>query len=167
MVARAVGSFRTAGVPNINFDLIYGLPHQTATVLCRTVEQCVAMKPDRIVLFGYAHVPWVAKNQRMIGGGILPTALERAEQARAAAAALVSSGYTQIGIDHFALPGDSLAIAGAAGCLHRNFQGYTSDNARTLIGIGASAIGRTPRPKSAHGRARWLRESYRSLAATF
>jgi oxygen-independent coproporphyrinogen III oxidase len=144
MVARAVGGLRAAGVPNINFDLIYGLPHQTATALCRTVEQCVEMKPDRIALFGYAHVPWVAKNQRMIDEDSLPTAVERAEQARAAAAALVSNGYVQIGIDHFALSGDSLAMAAATGHLHRNFQGYTSDTARTLIGIGATAIGRTP-----------------------
>jgi oxygen-independent coproporphyrinogen-3 oxidase len=144
MVERAIRGLRAAGVPNINFDLIYGLPHQDAAALCRTVEQCVAMKPDRIALFGYAHVPWVAKNQRMIDGSILPGANERAQQARAAAAALVASGYTQIGTDHFALPGDSLAIAAAAGRLHRNFQGYTSDAARTLIGIGATAIGRTP-----------------------
>jgi oxygen-independent coproporphyrinogen III oxidase len=144
MVERAVGGLRAAGVPNINFDLIYGLPHQTTAALCRTVEQCVAMKPDRIALFGYAHVPWVAKNQRMINDNSLPTAFERAEQAQAAAAALVSSGYTRIGIDHFARPGDSLAMAAAEGSLHRNFQGYTSDVARTLIGIGATAIGRTP-----------------------
>ncbi len=144
MVAHAVGGIRTAGVPNINFDLIYGLPHQTVTALCRTVERCVAMKPDRVALFGYAHVPWVAKNQRMIDEDTLPTAFERAEQAQAAAAALVSSGYTRIGIDHFARPGDSLVMAAAEGSLHRNFQGYTSDVARTLIGIGATAIGRTP-----------------------
>jgi oxygen-independent coproporphyrinogen-3 oxidase len=144
MVERATRGLRAAGVPNINFDLIYGLPHQTAAALCRTVEQCVAMKPDRIALFGYAHVPWVAKNQRMIDGEILPKANERAEQARLAAATLVASGYVQIGIDHFALPDDRLAIAAAKGSLHRNFQGYTSDAARTLIGIGATAIGRTP-----------------------
>jgi oxygen-independent coproporphyrinogen III oxidase len=144
MVKRATSGLRAAGVPNINFDLIYGLPHQNAAALGRTVEQCVAMKPDRIALFGYAHVPWVAKNQRMIDDDTLPTAFERSEQAQAAAEALVSSGYTQIGIDHFALPGDSLAIAAATGRLHRNFQGYTSDTARTLIGIGATAIGRTP-----------------------
>jgi oxygen-independent coproporphyrinogen-3 oxidase len=144
MVERATRGLRAAGVPNINFDLIYGLPHQTAAALCRTVEQCVAMKPDRIALFGYAHVPWVAKNQRMIDGEILPKANERAEQARLAAATLVASGYVQIGIDHFARPDDSLAIAAAKGSLHRNFQGYTSDAARTLIGIGATAIGRTP-----------------------
>lgn len=144
MVARATNALRAAGVPNINFDLIYGLPHQTAAALCRTVEQCVAMKPDRIALFGYAHVPWVAKNQRMINGEILPKADERAEQARLAAATLAASGYIQIGIDHFALPNDSLAIAAGEGRLHRNFQGYTSDAARTLIGIGSTAIGKTP-----------------------
>jgi oxygen-independent coproporphyrinogen III oxidase len=144
MVERAIVGFRAAGVPNINFDLIYGLPHQTTAALCRTVEQCAAMRPDRIALFGYAHVPWVAKNQRMIADDSLPTASERAEQARAAAAALVANGYIQIGIDHFARPGDSLAVAAAEGRLHRNFQGYTSDAARTLIGIGATSIGRTP-----------------------
>jgi oxygen-independent coproporphyrinogen-3 oxidase len=143
MVERAIRGLRAAGVPNVNFDLIYGLPYQDATALCRTVEQCVA-KPDRIALFGYAHVPWVAKNQRMIDGGILPKANERVQKAQAAAAALVASGYTQIDTDHFALPSDSLAIAATAGRLHRNFQGYTSDAARTLIGIGATAIGRTP-----------------------
>jgi oxygen-independent coproporphyrinogen-3 oxidase len=144
MVERAITALRAAGVPNINFDLIYGLPHQTRASLCRTVEQCVAMQPDRIALFGYAHVPWVAKNQRMIADESLPTAAERAEQARAAAATLVAGGYIQIGIDHFARPGDSLAVAAAGGHLHRNFQGYTSDDARTLIGIGATSIGRTP-----------------------
>ena len=144
MVERATRGLRAAGVPNINFDLIYGLPHQTAAALCRTVEQCAAMKPDRIALFGYAHVPWVAKNQRMIADDTLPNAPDRAEQARLAAATLVASGYIQIGIDHFALPGDSLARSAAAGSLHRNFQGYTSDAARTLIGIGATSIGRTP-----------------------
>jgi oxygen-independent coproporphyrinogen-3 oxidase len=144
MVERATRGLRAAGVPNINFDLIYGLPRQTTTALCRTVEQCVAMKPDRIALFGYAHVPWVAKNQRLIDDATLPAAAERAEQARAAAALLVESGYIRIGIDHFARPDDSLAIAAAEGRLHRNFQGYTSDTAETLIGIGATAIGRTP-----------------------
>jgi oxygen-independent coproporphyrinogen-3 oxidase len=144
MVERATRGLRAAGVPNINFDLIYGLPRQTTTALCRTVEQCLAMKPDRIALFGYAHVPWVAKNQRLIDEATLPAAAERAEQARAAAALLVASGYIRIGIDHFARPDDSLAIAAAEGRLHRNFQGYTSDTAETLIGIGATAIGRTP-----------------------
>jgi oxygen-independent coproporphyrinogen III oxidase len=144
MVERATRGLRASGVANINFDLIYGLPYQTAAALCRTVEQCVAMRPDRVVLFGYAHVPWVAKNQRMIADDSLPAASARAKQARLAAATLAANGYVRIGIDHFALPEDSLAIAAAEGRLHRNFQGYTSDAARTLIGIGATSIGRTP-----------------------
>jgi oxygen-independent coproporphyrinogen-3 oxidase len=144
MVARATEMLRAAGMRSVNFDLIYGLPHQTTASLCRTVEQCVAMRPDRIALFGYAHVPWVAKNQRMIATDALPSAVERGAQADAAAASLIAAGYVRIGIDHFALPGDALAIAAANGTLRRNFQGYTSDPARTLIGIGATAIGSTP-----------------------
>ena len=144
VVERAVQNLRSAGVPNINFDLIYGLPHQTAATLCRTVERSISMKPNRIALFGYAHVPWVAKNQRLIPVAALPSAAERTEQAKLAAAALVAGGYTQIGIDHYALPWDTLAIAATEGRLRRNFQGYTNDTARTLIGIGATAIGRAP-----------------------
>jgi oxygen-independent coproporphyrinogen-3 oxidase len=144
MVAHATEGLRAVGVRRINFDLIYGLPHQTAAALRRTVELCIAMQPDRIALFGYAHVPWVAKNQRMIPDDALPQSSERAAQAEAAADALVAGGYVRIGLDHFALPGDSLAIAAASGTLRRNFQGYTSDTAQTLIGIGATSIGHTP-----------------------
>ncbi|KIZ40102.1 MULTISPECIES: oxygen-independent coproporphyrinogen III oxidase [Rhodopseudomonas] len=144
MVAHALKRFRAVGVTRVNFDLIYGLPYQTAQDLRRTVEQCVEMRPDRVALFGYAHVPWVAKNQRMIPDESLPKPEQRAEQADAAAEALVKGGYVRLGLDHFALPGDSLAIAATTGRLHRNFQGYTSDAARTLIGIGSTSIGRTP-----------------------
>lgn len=144
MVKHAMDRFRAVGVNRLNFDLIYGLPYQTAEDLRRTVEQCVEMRPDRVALFGYAHVPWVAKNQRMIPDESLPQPAQRAEQARAAAEALVKGGYVRIGIDHFALPGDSLAVAAATGELHRNFQGYTPDASPTLIGIGATSIGRTP-----------------------
>jgi oxygen-independent coproporphyrinogen III oxidase len=144
MVARATAGLRSVGVRGINFDLIYGLPYQTTVTIRRTVEQCVEMRPDRVALFGYAHVPWVAKNQRMISEGLLPRACERLNQAEAAANALIAGGYMRIGIDHFALPGDALALAATNGRLRRNFQGYTSDSARTLIGIGATAIGRTP-----------------------
>lgn len=145
MVARATQALRAVGVRGINFDLIYGLPHQTTAAIRRTVEQCVAMEPDRIALFGYAHVPWVAKNQRMISQDVLPGSAERAAQAKNAADVLTAQGYVRIGIDHFALPGDALALAAADGKLRRNFQGYTSDSARTLVGIGATAIGCTPR----------------------
>ncbi len=145
MVADAVGAFRRRGIAAINFDLIYGLPHQTVATLRRTVDLAVAMAPDRVALFGYAHVPWMAKNQRMIPEAALPDAAARSAQAGAAAAALVQAGYTAIGIDHFARPEDGLARAARDGRLRRNFQGYTDDAASTIIGLGATSIGRTSR----------------------
>ncbi len=144
MVARAVDGLRGAGVAGINFDLIYGLPHQTVASLTGTVAACVGMAPDRIALFGYAHVPWMAKNQRMIPEVALPGGAARAAQAEAAAGALVVAGYQAVGLDHFARPGDALAEAARSGRLRRNFQGYTTDAAATLIGMGATAIGRAP-----------------------
>jgi oxygen-independent coproporphyrinogen-3 oxidase len=144
MVRRAVEGLRGAGVGGINFDLIYGLPHQTLDSLVRTIGQCVDMRPDRIALFGYAHVPWMAKKQRLIDEAALPEAGERRAQAAEAANALVAAGYQAIGIDHFALPDDPLAVAARAGTLHRNFQGYTTDQADALIGLGSTSIGRTP-----------------------
>ncbi len=144
MVARAAGMLRAAGVGGINFDLIYGLPHQTLETLLRTIWLSAAMKPDRLALFGYAHVPWMAKNQRMIPEAALPDSPARWAQAEAAAAALLAAGYVAVGIDHFARSGDALAGAAAQGRLRRNFQGYTTDSAETLIPFGASAIGRTP-----------------------
>jgi oxygen-independent coproporphyrinogen-3 oxidase len=145
MVADCVARLRATGIEGINFDLIYGLPHQTVDSLRRTVDLCLSMKPDRIALFGYAHVPWMAKNQRMIDEAVLPDAPERAAQAAAAAEALVAAGWRAIGLDHFARPDDGLAVAAAEGRLRRNFQGYTADQAETMIGFGATSIGRTPR----------------------
>jgi oxygen-independent coproporphyrinogen-3 oxidase len=144
MVRRAVDGFRKAGVASVNFDLIYGLPHQTVASLTKTIRQCVEMRPDRIALFGYAHVPWMAKKQRLIDEAALPGSMERRAQAEAAATALEAAGYQAIGIDHFALPYDPLAVAARAGTLHRNFQGYTTDQADTLIALGSTSIGRTP-----------------------
>ena len=144
MVAEAVGQFRRHGIDAINFDLIYGLPYQTTEKLLATIDLVAEMAPDRIALFGYAHVPWVAKNQRMIPDEALPAPRERAEQAGAAARAIVAAGYEAIGIDHFAKPHDGLAIARRNGRLHRNFQGYTDDPSDTLLGVGATSIGRTP-----------------------
>ncbi|MFN3613023.1 MAG: oxygen-independent coproporphyrinogen III oxidase [Rubrimonas sp.] len=144
MVADAVSQLRDAGIRAINFDLIYGLPHQTVASLKQTVRRCIEMKPQRIALFGYAHVPWIARNQRMIDEAALPGALERAAQAEAAARELAAAGYTRIGLDHFARPEDGLAVAAAAGRLRRNFQGYTDDQSETLVGLGATAIGRAP-----------------------
>lgn len=144
MVRTSVDQLRAAGVSGINFDLIYGLPFQTVESLVETVKLSAAMRPDRVALFGYAHVPWMAKNQRMIDDATLPDAQARAAQAKAAAQALLAEGYVAIGLDHFALPDDSLALAAKRGTLRRNFQGYTTDQAETLIGLGATSIGRTP-----------------------
>ena len=144
LVQKTTEKLRSVGVKGMNYDLIYGLPQQTKEALCKTVQECLAMKPDRVVLFGYAHVPWMAKNQRMIDEEALPGAEERALQARSSAQELIAGGYVPIGIDHFALPDDPLTKAMRGGKLHRNFQGYTDDDARSLIGFGATSIGRTP-----------------------
>lgn len=144
MVEKAVDGLRNVGVNAINFDLIYGLPHQTEATLANTIEVCAKMRPDRIALFGYAHVPWMAKKQRMIDETALPGASERIAQAQMAAQAIIDAGYVAIGLDHFALPSDELAIAATEGSLRRNFQGYTTDEADTLLGLGATSIGRTP-----------------------
>lgn len=144
MVRGAVEGLRRAGVSSINFDLIYGLPHQTTETLLRTVALCAEMRPDRIALFGYAHVPWMAKKQRLIDEAALPGGLERLEQASASSRALVDAGYQPIGLDHFSLPEDPIAVASHRGTLRRNFQGYTTDRATALLGLGATSIGRTP-----------------------
>lgn len=141
--AEAVHHLRRFGVERINFDLIYGLPNQTVRSCVETVAAAVAMRPDRFAVFGYAHVPTFKKHQRMIDEAALPGSAARSEQARAIAEALTAAGYRQIGLDHFALPDDDLAAAQAAGTLRRNFQGYTTDSCETLIGFGASSIGRT------------------------
>ncbi|GAB5448400.1 oxygen-independent coproporphyrinogen III oxidase [Gymnodinialimonas sp.] len=144
MVRNSVHQLRAGGVSGINFDLIYGLPLQTVASIVETVKICAEMRPDRVALFGYAHVPWMAKNQRMIPDDTLPNAAERSAQAEAAAEALLAEGYVAIGLDHFALPDNDLAIAARSGTLRRNFQGYTTDQAETMIGLGATSIGRTP-----------------------
>ena len=144
MVRRCIEALRAVGVKGINVDLIYGLPLQTVSSLTDTIETCMEMAPDRVALFGYAHVPWMAKKQRLIDETTLPDAAERERQADAAARALLEGGYEAIGLDHFALPDDALACAAREGQLHRNFQGYTVDRAETLIGLGVTAIGKTP-----------------------
>lgn len=142
--ASVVAGLRAAGIRGLSFDLIYGLPKQTVRSCIETVERCVALRPDRFSVFGYAHVPGFKKHQRRIDEEDLPDGLERHEQAEAIAQALVAAGYIRIGLDHFALPEDAMGQALADGVLHRNFQGYTTDSAKALIGFGASAIGRLP-----------------------
>ncbi len=142
-VTAAVDALRGAGIAAINFDLMYGLPHQTAATIRRTIELAHGFSPSRIALFGYAHVPWFKKHQRLIDEAALPGATERIALERTARAALADYGYEPIGLDHFALPNDDMAIAAKSGDLHRNFQGYTTDTCDTLIGFGASSIGQT------------------------
>lgn len=139
-----VDGLRQRGIRSLNVDLLYGLPYQTPEVMLRSLDQVLSLEPDRLALFGYAHVPWMKKHQEMIPTEALPDMPGRIESAEGAAERLVLSGYRRIGIDHFALPGDSLAEAAANGRLHRNFQGYTSDDSDILIGLGASSIGQFP-----------------------
>jgi oxygen-independent coproporphyrinogen III oxidase len=142
--AAATNGLRRAGVSGINFDLIYGLPHQTVASCLDTVRRCVELRPDRLSVFGYAHVPTFKKHQRKIDDAWLPDSLERHDQSCAIANALQEAGYLQIGLDHFALPEDEMAVAFRAGKLRRNFQGYTTDTSNLLLGFGASAIGHLP-----------------------
>ncbi|HSF95251.1 MAG TPA: oxygen-independent coproporphyrinogen III oxidase [Thermohalobaculum sp.] len=144
MTRDVIGALRGIGVSGVNIDLLYGLPHQTEASLARTLESVITLAPDRIALFGYAHVPWMAKRQKLIDEASLPGPAERQAQAALAARMLAEAGYTAIGIDHFAKPGDSLALARDDATLKRNFQGYTVDPAEALLGFGASAIGFLP-----------------------
>lgn len=136
--------FREHGVRSLNIDAIYGLPGQHEAQLLHTLDQVTRLEPDRIALFGYAHVPWMKRHQTMIPEETLPGVLERHAQAQMAARALIGDGYVGIGVDHFARPDDALAVAQRRGQLRRNFQGYTADAADALIGLGASAIGKLP-----------------------
>jgi oxygen-independent coproporphyrinogen III oxidase len=142
--ATAARRLRQVGLRGINFDLIYGLPHQTVDSCLSTVARCVELRPDRFSVFGYAHVPSFKKHQRKIDEAVLPDSLERHLQSEAIADALESAGYVRIGLDHFALPTDSMVLAQREGRLRRNFQGYTDDSGDVLIGLGASAIGSLP-----------------------
>lgn len=139
-----VDGMRSRSVSSVNLDILYGLPYQSAASVEQTVMQALSMNPDRIALFGYAHVPWMKPHQKLIDEAVLPSPGERLEQSQAAAERLLSAGYLPIGIDHFALPSDRLAKASHAGTLHRNFQGYTTDSASVLLGLGASSIGGLP-----------------------
>jgi oxygen-independent coproporphyrinogen-3 oxidase len=142
--ASVTNGLRQAGIGGINFDLIYGLPHQTAESCLDTVRRCLELRPERFSVFGYAHVPTFKTHQRKIDEASLPDGLARYDQACAIADALKAAGYVQIGLDHFALPHDAMTIAFREGRLHRNFQGYTTDSNEVLIGLGASAIGQLP-----------------------
>lgn len=136
-----VDAVRARGVRSVNCDIVYGLPHQTMRTLESTVRDIISLSPERVALFGYAHVPWMKKHQTLIPEASLPDGAMRFDLMSRASEMLVEAGYLAIGIDHFAKPEDSLAIAARQGRLRRNFQGYTDDQAPTIIGLGASSIG--------------------------
>ncbi|CDX13544.1 Oxygen-independent coproporphyrinogen-III oxidase [Mesorhizobium plurifarium] len=137
-----VDAVRARGVLSVNLDLLYGLPYQTSESVAATVSQALTLAPDRLALFGYAHVPWFKKHQTMIDEAWLPDSAARLAQSRLAAQIIVDAGYEALGLDHFAKPQDALAVAARAGKIRRNFQGYTEDQCETLIGLGPSSISR-------------------------
>lgn len=142
--AEAMAALRAEGVDRINIDLMYGLPFQTVSRVLHTVECILPLRPDRLAVFGYAHVPHMKPHMNLIPGHALPGRDERFRQQQAIAGRLVEAGYARIGLDHFAKGSDPLVPALREGRLHRNFQGYTVDPAEVLIGFGASAIGALP-----------------------
>ncbi len=143
ITARVVDWLRDAEIDAVNLDLMYGLPHQTEALITSMTEKALSLQPTRIALFGYAHVPWMKAHQRLIDEATLPDLEARWRQAKLAAEMLQAAGYIRIGLDHFAQPNDPLAKPDA-GTVRRNFQGYTTDDADSLIGFGASAIGTLP-----------------------
>lgn len=137
-----VAAARRLGFESINIDLIYGLPKQTAESFLRTLEQVASLRPDRIALYAYAHLPERFKPQRRIHEADLPAAADKLGMLSNAIASFLSNGYVYVGMDHFALPDDALAIAKRQGRLHRNFQGYSTQPDCDQISLGVSAIGR-------------------------
>ncbi len=139
-----VDMIRARGVTSLNADILFGLPHQTTARIAASVGKLLSFSPDRVALYGYAHVPWMSRRQQMIPSDAIPTPEERLGLYEVARELFVADGYQEIGIDHFAKPSDGLAIAARTGHLRRNFQGYTDDTAQTLVGLGASSISRFP-----------------------
>lgn len=131
---------REIGYDSINFDLIYGLPKQNSTTLRSTIEKTLALRPDRIAFYSYAHIPWKSLAQRLYDEADLPGVDEKLALYQQGRAAFIAAGYTDIGMDHFALADDPLAIAAREKRLHRNFMGYTTTQSRLLIGLGVSSI---------------------------
>jgi oxygen-independent coproporphyrinogen-3 oxidase len=136
-----VDSARRLGFDSINIDLIYGLPRQTPASFSRTLNQVLQLRPERIALYGYAHLPARFKPQRRIIDTELPAASAKLAMLADAITVFMDAGYVYVGMDHFALPDDPLAIAKRQGRLHRNFQGYSTRPDADLIGLGVSAIG--------------------------
>ncbi len=144
LVERSAEWLHEAGILNLNIDLMYGLPGQGVAEVSRSAELAAGLGAQRMALFGYAHVPWFKTHQRLMDEAKLPGLSERLQQAEAAGQTLRELGYELVGLDHFAVPADELATAAREKRLRRNFQGYTTDEADVLLGLGASAIGKLP-----------------------
>ncbi len=144
LTRNVVEMIRARGVTSLNADILFGLPHQTQARIADSVGKLLSFSPDRVALYGYAHVPWMSRRQQMIPSDAMPTPEERLDLYEVAKEMFVADGYDEIGIDHFAKPSDGMAIAARTGHLRRNFQGYTDDTAQTLVGLGASSISRFP-----------------------
>jgi len=142
LVRRVVAESRAAGFRSVNFDLIYGLPRQTLDSFNATLDKVIALDPDRIALYSYAHLPTLFKPQRRIAEADLPSAETKLQIMTLAIGRLTRAGYLYIGMDHFARPDDDLAIAQRRGRLQRNFQGYSTFPESDLVGLGVSAIGK-------------------------
>lgn len=169
LIVDTVERLRRIGVSSINFDLMYGLPGQTQDILADTLERTIALSPERIALFGYAHVPHLLPRQKRIVADDLPDQAERFAMAARGFDQLTGAGYVPIGFDHFARPDDPLARAAAEGRVRRNFQGFTDDPSDVLIGFGASAISQFPdrivQNEKNSGRYRMLCSAHRLPAA--
>lgn len=139
MTRDLIACARSLGFESINVDLIYGLPHQTASSFADTADKILELTPDRIAMFSYAHVPWLRKQQGAFQGH-LPEGMEKFQIFKAGIRKFTEAGYLYIGMDHFAKPSDELALAQRDRTLHRNFQGYTTKAGADLYGIGVSAI---------------------------
>ncbi|MCP5404625.1 MAG: oxygen-independent coproporphyrinogen III oxidase [Pseudomonadaceae bacterium] len=140
----AVQGLRAAGIGAINLDMVYGLPGQTTESFRQTIQDVLELAPSRIAMFGYAHVPWMKRHQVVLEQYPRADSAERLEMFAMAGDMLAEHGYVPVGLDHFALPDDPLAVAAGNGTLHRNFMGYTTDDAETLLGFGASSISSYP-----------------------
>jgi oxygen-independent coproporphyrinogen-3 oxidase len=144
LVYSCVKLFKKYGIKNVNLDLIYGLPKQTVAGIAKNIDLAMLLNPNRIALFAYAHVQWMKKHMRLIDEKDLPNGASRIEMYLAAAKKLRKAGYVSIGLDHFAKQSDSMVAAFRSKKLKRNFQGYSSDKADSVIGFGASAISFLP-----------------------
>ncbi len=136
-----IDASRAAGMTSVNVDLIYGLPHQTRASFAETVDKILDIRPERVALFHYAHVPWMKKHQEAMDASAMPAAEEKLDIFADSIAAFSQAGYVYLGLDHFALPGDEMSLAAEDGTLHRNFMGYTTQRGREMVSLGVSSIG--------------------------